>query len=261
MPKAQSPKSKAERGSVFGLRASAFFRPSGFGLRASAFKGFGSRVWNGPDRLALRAWGLLTAPLDLVGGVRYKDRVKWLWPPFLLALLLAGGLTAYWWWQGRLERSQDGPIRAAARRYRVEPALIKAIVWRESRFDARARGRAEEIGLMQLREEAAREWAGAEHITEFEHEQCFDPGTNTLAGTWYLRKLLRRYARTDNPLPYALADYNAGRGNVLKWNQGTAATNSAAFIAQIGFPGTKEYVRQVIRRYAHYRSGFRLDAP
>lgn len=165
----------------------------------------------------------------------------------------------YWWWQGRLERSQDGPIHAAAQRYGVEPALIKAIVWRESRFHPRARGRAEEIGLMQLQEEAAREWAGAEHLMGFEHEHCFDPGTNTLAGTWYLRKLLRRYAQTDNPLPYALADYNAGRGNVLKWNHGAAATNSAAFIERIGFPGTRDYVKSVMRRYEHYRSVFLPD--
>ena len=195
-------------------------------------------------------------PLDLALDVRYKGRVKWRWQPCILALLLAGGLIAYWWWQGRLERSQDGAIRAAARRYGVEPALIKAIVWRESRFEARARGRAEEIGLMQLREDAAREWASAEHLGGFEHEHCFDPGTNTLAGTWYLRKLLRRYAQTDNPMPYALADYNAGRGNVIKWNQGAAATNSTIFIEQIGFPGTKNYVRSVMRRYAHYRPLF-----
>jgi len=57
----------------------------------------------------------------------------------------------------------------------------------------------------------------------------------------------------DDPLPYALADYNAGRGNVLKWNQGAAATNSAAFARQIGFPGTRDYVRSVLRRYAHYQ--------
>jgi soluble lytic murein transglycosylase len=141
----------------------------------------------------------------------------------------------------------------------VEPALIKAIVWRESHFHPGARGRAEEIGLMQLQEEAAREWASAEHLETFVHEHCFDPGTNTLAGTWYLRKLLRRYAQTDDPLPYALADYNAGRGNVLKWNQRAAATNSAAFIGQIGFPGTRDYVRSVLRRYAHYRPVFRPD--
>jgi soluble lytic murein transglycosylase len=171
-----------------------------------------------------------------------------------MVLVLLGGLIAcWWWWQGRLEGSQDGPIFAAARRYGVSPALIKAIVWRESHFDPRARGRAEEIGLMQLQEEAAREWADAEHVQGFAHEHCFDPRTNTLAGAWYMRKLLRRYVHTDNPLPYALADYNAGRGNVLRWNHGAAATNSAAFIGQIGFPGTKDYVRSVMRRYAYYR--------
>jgi soluble lytic murein transglycosylase-like protein len=51
-------------------------------------------------------------------------------------------LLTYWLWQQRLEHSQDVPIRAAAERYRVEAALIKAIVWRESRFHPNARGRA-----------------------------------------------------------------------------------------------------------------------
>lgn len=187
--------------------------------------------------------------------------MKWRWLCPILILLILGNFAAYRWWQGCLERSQDGPIRAAARRYEVEPALIKAIVWRESHFHPLVRGRAEEIGLMQLQEEAAREWASAEHVPDFLHEHCFDPGTNTLAGTWYIRKLLRRYAQTDDPLPYALADYNAGRGNVLKWNRGAAATNSAAFIDQIGFPGTRDYVRSVMRRYSHYRPVFRPDTP
>src|SRR5712691_9395895 len=88
-------------------------------------------------------------------------------------LLILGGVALRWWWQGRLERSQDIPIRAAARRYGVEPALVKAIVWRESRFNPKARGRAGEIGLMQIREDAAREWADAEHLEHFEHVHCF----------------------------------------------------------------------------------------
>ena len=187
--------------------------------------------------------------------------MKWRRLSVILIPLLVGGLAAYWSWRGWLERSQDGPIRAAASRYDTEAALIKAIVWRESRFHPRARGRAEEIGLMQVREEAAREWAEAERVQAFGHEHCFDPGTNTLAGTWYLRKLLRRYTQTDNPVPYALADYNAGRGNVLKWSQGPAASNSAAFIAQIGFPGTRDYVRSVMSRYAHYQPIFQPDTP
>ncbi len=177
----------------------------------------------------------------------------------LLVLIVAIGIGLYWWWQGRLERSQDIPIRAAARRYGVEPALVKAIVWRESHFNPSAQGRAQEIGLMQIREEAAQEWADAEHIDAFQHEHCFNPQTNTLAGTYYLKKLLNRYSRTDNPLPYALADYNAGRGNVLKWLKGEATTNSALFVEEIGFPGTKNYVKAVLKRYERYRPSFHQE--
>jgi soluble lytic murein transglycosylase len=180
---------------------------------------------------------------------------------FLLVLVLGlSSLMSWRWWKTRLERSQDVPIRAAAQRYGVDPALVKAIVWRESRFDPKARGRAEEFGLMQLQDAAAREWADAERIVGFEHEHCFSPVTNTLAGTWYLRKLLRRYANTDNPLSYALAEYNAGRGNVIKWTKGEAATNSALFVEQIGFPGTRAYVREVSARYRHYQSIFRAES-
>ena len=106
----------------------------------------------------------------------------------IIGLIAATGAGVLFWWQGRLERSQDGPIRAAARRYGVEPALIKAVVWRESRFNPRARGRAGEIGLMQLQEDAAREWAERGTLKDFDHEHCLDPVTNTLAGTWLPEK-------------------------------------------------------------------------
>jgi soluble lytic murein transglycosylase len=171
----------------------------------------------------------------------------------LLAFLSVGVAAIYLLWNSRLEQSQDNPIQAAASHYGVDPALVKAVVWRESRFNPSVRGRAQELGLMQIREEAAQEWADAEHVSGFEHAHCLDPQTNTLAGTWYLKKLLRRYAHTDNPVPYALADYNAGRGNVLKWNTGEAASNSAIFVEQIGFPGTKAYVKSVMRRCEKYR--------
>jgi soluble lytic murein transglycosylase len=77
-----------------------------------------------------------------------------------------------------------------------------------------------------------------------------------MAGAYYLSKVLKRYRKTDNPLPYGLADYNAGRANVLRWNNGEASTNSAAFIEAIGFPGTKKYVLSIMQRYDHYRPIF-----
>jgi len=109
---------------------------------------------------------------------------------------------------------------------------------------------------MQIRAAAAAEWCRAEHVAGFLPEDLTDPGTNTLAGTWYLRHLLRRYAQTDDPVPYALADYNAGRSNVLKWQHGVASTNSQAFLDQIGFPGTRNYVKSIMRREKHYRPIF-----
>jgi soluble lytic murein transglycosylase len=167
----------------------------------------------------------------------------------ILILGLALYLACHYWREHRF----DAEIAAAASRYQMEPALVKAVIWRESRFSPKDRGRAGELGLMQVRETAALEWASTEHIASFEHEACLDPATNTLAGTWYLKKTLSRYQQADNPLPYALADYNAGRGNVLKWRTGPAMTNSAAFMEQITFPGTKAYVQSVLKRYEHYR--------
>jgi len=178
----------------------------------------------------------------------------------LLALCVVGilGVVGYLWFVTGQARKYEPQINAAAKRYGVDPLLVKAVVWQETRFHPDRRGRAGEIGLMQIQEAAALDWAGAERVQNFSHEQCFDPGTNVLAGTYYLAKLLKRYAHTDDPIPFALADYNAGRGHLLKWNGGAAATNSAVFIGQIGFPSTQAYVKSVMRRYAFYKFLSRL---
>jgi soluble lytic murein transglycosylase len=151
------------------------------------------------------------------------------------------------------ERRFDPLILDAARQYEVDPALVKAVMWRESRFRPAARGRAGELGLMQLRAAAAGEWAAAAKVPNFMFEDLRDPRTNTLAGTWYLSHLLKRYVHTDDPVPYALADYNAGRTHVLRWNKGQAATNAVTFLDQITFPGTRAYIQAVMKRRTRYQ--------
>ena len=168
-------------------------------------------------------------------------------------LVVAGSLV---WWRFRKEHRYDPQIRAASARYGLPPALVKAVVWRESGFDASARGGKGEIGLMQLMDFTAQEWADANRLTNFTHEHVFDATTNTLAGCHYLARLLKRYGKTDNPFAYTLADYNAGRGNVLKWMKGAGLTNSNVFIAQCEFPGTREYVISILRRAQHYQGEF-----
>lgn len=160
------------------------------------------------------------------------------------------------WRRTRLESSQDKIILTASQKYGVDPALVKAVVWRESRFDPHAHGSKAEVGLMQIMEITGREWAGEQHVPSFSVNILWEPGQNIDCGTWYLGKLLRRYTKTDDPVPYALADYNAGRGNVLKWIKDDAATNSTVFVEQIRFPSTRDYVRNVMQRRKKYAGQF-----
>lgn len=171
-----------------------------------------------------------------------------------LFVLVDGGVA--WWWHQKREHRFDAEIAAAARRYRVDPALIKAVIWRESRFHPEVEGAAGELGLMQVGDLAVHEWADAEGIAAPTPNFLRSPATNILAGTWYLKKLLARYRDVDDPVPYALADYNAGRTHSLKWSQGRAATNSLLFIDQIGFPMTQRYVKEIMARRAHYAVQF-----
>jgi soluble lytic murein transglycosylase len=134
------------------------------------------------------------------------------------------------------------------------------VVWRESAFDETAKGAAGELGLMQIRWMAAKDWATSESLPWHSADFLRDPGTNTLVGTWYLSRLLQRYSRTDNPLPYALADYNAGRSNVLRWAKGEASTNSQEFMRQITFPGTRKYILTISARMKIYQRQFETAA-
>jgi soluble lytic murein transglycosylase len=160
------------------------------------------------------------------------------------------------WLKDRPERRYDAQVALAAKKYGLDPALIKAIIWQESRFNRYVRGRAGEIGLMQVREDAAFEWADAEKVSSFRHEHAFDPQTNILCGSFYFAKVLQRYQKTDNPVAYALADYNAGRTHVLRWTKGAAQTNSAAFFARMDFPSTRHYAQRIMDRRAYYKRDF-----
>ena len=180
------------------------------------------------------------------------------WTVILLFLIGAGGIV--WFRLSRYEDRFDPQIRRVAQHYSLPPSLVKAVIWKESRFDPLVRGRAGEIGLMQVTAVAAQEWADALKLTRYSHEQLLNPSTNLHAGSFYLSKVLQRYAATDNPTAYALADYNAGRRNVLRWMSATnapyARTNSTQFLAVMTYPGTRQYVEQILERRRRYESQF-----
>ena len=174
------------------------------------------------------------------------------WVLYVVLLLCLDTWAGYWWWSWRREHRFAPYLQAAALAYQVDPALIKAVIWQESRFHPQACGPKGELGLMQIRELAAQEWAAAKNIPGFRHEQILEPAWNIDAGTWYLAKLLGRYSNTDRPEIFALADYNAGRTHVRRWMQNSAATNSAVFLERITYPGTRKYIIKVVERQRYY---------
>ncbi|HEV3409070.1 MAG TPA: lytic transglycosylase domain-containing protein [Chthoniobacterales bacterium] len=160
---------------------------------------------------------------------------------------------------GRFQQ-HDAIIRAVAARHQVDPMLVKAIVWRESRFDPMKYGTAGERGLMQVTEPAAREWAKESKVENFRVEELFDPKVNLDAGTWYLARALQRWKHQPDPVPFALAEYNAGASRAQRWAGGDDAPpmSSQAFRDNIDFPGTRKYVDSVVARFAFYKRRGRM---
>ena len=120
-------------------------------------------------------------------------------------------------------------IQKVARRYKVHPALVKAIIMAESGYDPKAVSDRGAQGLMQLMPETA-DMLGV--------SDSFDPEHNITAGVRYFRQLVDRF---DGNPTLALAAYNAGPGNVQR-HQGIPP-----------YQTTRRYLKKVLAYYDCYR--------
>jgi soluble lytic murein transglycosylase-like protein len=93
-------------------------------------------------------------------------------------------------------------IREVSARYRVDPALVRAVMQTESNWNSSAVSRRGALGLMQLVPRTAQQLGV---------NNAFDPKQNLDGGVRYLHTLLERY---NGDLDKALAAYNAGPGAV-----------------------------------------------
>lgn len=168
--------------------------------------------------------------------------------------------TAYEWISPARFHQFDNLIRAVATGHQLDPMLVKAVVWRESRFDPRKIGTAGERGLMQVSERAAREWARETQVENFKTDDLFDPRTNLEAGSWYLRRAVQHWEHQSRPLAFALAEYNAGASRAQRWanNNTSAPMADETFRSNIDFPTTRKYVERVLLRYNFYRKRGRM---
>jgi len=148
----------------------------------------------------------------------------------------------------------DNIIAEAGREYAVDTKLIRAVIWHESHFNRRHIGKNRDIGLMQVTQNAAREWATAAHEPIPLRQDLFKPEINIRAGTWYLHRAIQYWSAKPkaNPLPYALAEYNAGRSNALRW-AACDQNDPNVFWNEITYKSTRRYVRDILCNYRRNR--------
>lgn len=167
----------------------------------------------------------------------------------LLALLATAWFIFDYWRDHRF----DEEITRAAQRHGLSPFLVKAVVWRESRFNPYARGRKGEVGLMQVMPATVAEWSKSHDRGALDPQTLVLPAVGLEVGCWCLRRALDRWKGSADPVPFALAEYNAGRSNALRWAAGSPPRDAEGFRASITYPGTRQYVRAIENRYQYYK--------
>ena len=134
-------------------------------------------------------------------------------------------------------------VRGHAHNYHLDPALLAAVIYQESKFDADARSDRGAIGLMQLLPETAEGIAERTGGSQFRVSDLYDPEINVRYGAWYLRHLLDKYGSER----LALAAYNAGQTNVDRWR---------ARGLPIQFDETRSFVDHVEHLKSTYRHAY-----
>ena len=131
-------------------------------------------------------------------------------------------------------------VRVHARENHLDPALLAAVIYQESKFRADAQSASGAIGLMQLTPSTAHGIATRTGGGRFRTADLWDPEINIRYGAWYLGDLFQKYHSER----LVLAAYNAGQGNVDRW---------LARHEPIQFPETAAYVDRVEHLVRIYR--------
>jgi len=183
-----------------------------------------------------------------------------MWRKLAVAALALGALAGAWaivdalmpsWYARHVyPLSHAAEIRAAATRNGLDPALVAAVIYEESRFRDDVSSHQGAVGLMQVLPSTAQEIARQTGGTDWTLGDLADPRVNTLYGSYYLRELLDRYGGSELA---AVAAYNAGQGNVDAWLSQARAAGRPLRVRDLPFAETRAYVGDVLRLQKIYR--------
>jgi soluble lytic murein transglycosylase len=149
----------------------------------------------------------------------------------------------------------DDIIRQQAADKNLDPALIAAVIYEESRFRDQT-SHAGARGLMQITPETADFIARRSGGIRFRQSDLATPQINIAYGAWFLRHLIDHYEGNET---LAIAAYNAGQTNVDGWVQSAGGPESFDAARDVPFPETRAYVANVQDRRGDYRDHYAGD--
>jgi soluble lytic murein transglycosylase len=136
-------------------------------------------------------------------------------------------------------------------KYNVDEFLVYSIIREESRFQKNAISPAGAIGLMQLIPSTGRTMANEVGISGYNTDMLNIPRVNIELGIAYFKKVLEEF---NGNIYLALASYNAGPHNVVKWIARFPNLDFEEFVEEIPFHETRNYVKRVLRSYGVYKA-------
>lgn len=157
------------------------------------------------------------------------------------AFLVVNETNPPWYERLRYPLHYSEYVRVHAREHSLDPALLAAVIYQESKFDANAKSGSGAIGLMQLTPSTARGIAIRTGGHKFVTNDLYNPEINIRYGAWYLDNLFKKYGSEK----LVLAAYNAGQGNVDRWlaaHEGVQFSETRAYIDRI------EHLKGIYRR-------------
>lgn len=176
---------------------------------------------------------------------------RFVWVLLLAAVLI--GAFAYvnkssppWYERIRYPLRYSEYVRVHAREHGLDPSLVAAVIYQESKFRSDAKSSSGAIGLMQITPATARGIAIRTHGSAFHTNDLYNPEINIRYGAWYLKNLFEKYGSEE----LVLAAYNAGQGNVDRWR---------ANGQPIQFAETRAYVKRVEHLKRIYRDAWGKD--
>ncbi len=168
-----------------------------------------------------------------------------------LVVLALAGVSFYivetnptWFERLRYPLHYSAIVRSRAHAEHIDPALLAAVIYQESKFHPSARSSSGAIGLMQITPATARGIALRTGGKRFRVSDLTNPAINIRYGSWYLHDLFSKYGSVS----LMLAAYNAGQGNVDRWRaagEGIQFPETRAYVSRV------EHLERVYRRAWH----------